>query len=514
VLGCFGFLLLVALGVLVAIWPAWRAQRHPTGAARQAHRELVLAAAGVTEAEGQAAWERLAVAAGRFGRVEEEVNRQLQERGELAGVTYGEWLQTEPAASAGVIRFREPHAPDEIMFHPDVEWREVLRCPDVREHPATALLMESARAQGLLDLLPELATAQLGVQPQPEPEDLLISGLLELPAGLAQMPLALVAVARVAVADGDLQQGTLAMRAALRVARTLACQGSLIEHFAGGEIRDGAGEALRRELDLGHLDADACAAMLRVLGNEALPPITHAFAGERQVVYDVMEWAYTDDGDGDGMLIPPGLDGPSNPDPDLLECIIARCFVASRAESRAWFDARMDELQVLADTPLADHKVTGCLGRWTWKFDEAYALADVRSSLPWRELQVPVSRAERPYVQLLFVLGPMHLALRRDATNRLWHEATRLRLALEVYRGAHGEYPASLEALVPATVLELPADPVGGDPFVYRLDPATGSYLLYSTGYDGEDDGGDFEPCLDDEGRLLPPRDLPLHRPQ
>jgi hypothetical protein len=61
---------------------------------------------------------------------------------------------------------------------------------------------------------------------------------------------------------------------------------------------------------------------------------------------------------------------------------------------------------------------------------------------------------------------------------------------LERYRLAHGVYPSSLEALVPAYGGALPRDVMNGEPYRYRLRP-DGSYLLYSVGWNQLDDQGD-----------------------
>jgi hypothetical protein len=64
----------------------------------------------------------------------------------------------------------------------------------------------------------------------------------------------------------------------------------------------------------------------------------------------------------------------------------------------------------------------------------------------------------------------------------------RLTAALALYRAEHGEYPESLDALVPEVLLELPVDLYHEKPFIYQRDGA--GYLLYSTGPNGQDDGG------------------------
>jgi hypothetical protein len=54
--------------------------------------------------------------------------------------------------------------------------------------------------------------------------------------------------------------------------------------------------------------------------------------------------------------------------------------------------------------------------------------------------------------------------------------------ALERYRLAHGQYPASLQELVPACLDRIPNDPIGGQPPVYQLGK-DGAFQLSSAGF-------------------------------
>ena len=63
--------------------------------------------------------------------------------------------------------------------------------------------------------------------------------------------------------------------------------------------------------------------------------------------------------------------------------------------------------------------------------------------------------------------------------------------ALERYRLAHGNYPETLDVLVPTFMLKPLSDPMNGQPFHYRRTD-DGWFLLYSVGDDGKDDGGVF----------------------
>jgi hypothetical protein len=63
-------------------------------------------------------------------------------------------------------------------------------------------------------------------------------------------------------------------------------------------------------------------------------------------------------------------------------------------------------------------------------------------------------------------------------------------IALKRYQLRHGNYPPDLNSLVPEFASKVPRDPVDGQPLRYRLN-ADGTFLLYSIGENGKDDGGD-----------------------
>ena len=74
--------------------------------------------------------------------------------------------------------------------------------------------------------------------------------------------------------------------------------------------------------------------------------------------------------------------------------------------------------------------------------------------------------------------------------------ATRLALtacALERHYLAHGAYPESLTALVPAYLPAVPLDIIDGAPLRYRRDPDA-TFTLYSLALDGDDDNGHRAP--------------------
>jgi hypothetical protein len=87
------------------------------------------------------------------------------------------------------------------------------------------------------------------------------------------------------------------------------------------------------------------------------------------------------------------------------------------------------------------------------------------------------------------VLPALNAAARRFAREQISVDLARTACALERYRLAHGEYPESLDALVPQFIGKLPHDIIGGQPLHYRRT-SNGQFVLYSVGWNEKDDGG------------------------
>jgi hypothetical protein len=68
-------------------------------------------------------------------------------------------------------------------------------------------------------------------------------------------------------------------------------------------------------------------------------------------------------------------------------------------------------------------------------------------------------------------------------------DLARIACALERYRLANGQFPDTLEALVPKFIEKLPYDVIGGQPLKYRRSD-DGLFVLYSVGLNETDDGG------------------------
>jgi len=86
--------------------------------------------------------------------------------------------------------------------------------------------------------------------------------------------------------------------------------------------------------------------------------------------------------------------------------------------------------------------------------------------------------------------GSMSRAYQRAASIEAQRALTVTAIALKRYELRHGSTAASLPALVPEFLREVPRDIFDGQPLRYRSG-GNGNYLLYSIGKDERDDGGD-----------------------
>jgi len=76
--------------------------------------------------------------------------------------------------------------------------------------------------------------------------------------------------------------------------------------------------------------------------------------------------------------------------------------------------------------------------------------------------------------------------IRAETANRVVITA----IALRRFQLGHAHLPETMNDLVPEYIASVPIDPYDGKPLKYRLNPDE-TYLLYSVGEDGKDDGGD-----------------------
>ena len=102
----------------------------------------------------------------------------------------------------------------------------------------------------------------------------------------------------------------------------------------------------------------------------------------------------------------------------------------------------------------------------------------------------PAFKHSSPYSFLAAAALPNFVkATQTMARNQTLANEAYIACGLERYRLAHGQYPETLDALVPQFVANLPHDIIGGQPLKYHRT-ADGRFVLYSVGWNEKDDGG------------------------
>lgn len=119
-----------------------------------------------------------------------------------------------------------------------------------------------------------------------------------------------------------------------------------------------------------------------------------------------------------------------------------------------------------------------CLTRDRLKQLEAFAGEPAHFS----EKPTPEASA-RAHIRGLYIAGLK--CIQQQAVVNL----ARTAIAIERYRLQHGKTPQQLDALVPVYLDRLPGDPITSRRLQYQITKQ-GSPLLYSFGWDGDDDGG------------------------
>jgi hypothetical protein len=272
--------------------------------------------------------------------------------------------------------------------------------------------------------------------------------------------------ARLAAGDGDGAADDIEFID--RLAKTLSSDPVLIDELVSIAIRSIAMHALWEGL-VDHRWNDAQLVRLQAVlaARDSRADMIRAFRGERSFGIQMLERAVHDP----KKLAAAAGESGAQPSP------IERMRMNS---PRGWTRQNQVSIVVFHDEL---GKITG-----PWAKDE----------LPTSKINVdPVEKAlaKRPFIysfQARMVVAAIAKGTLR--TDRLV-AATRMGIiacALERYRLANGEYPASLDRLTPRYLAALPLDPCTGGPFYYNATSDETWYRLYSTGPDGKDDGGDF----------------------
>ncbi|MDQ7014712.1 MAG: hypothetical protein Q9O74_12605 [Planctomycetota bacterium] len=343
-----------------------------------------------------------------------------------------------------------------------------------------------ARDSGVLDMLAELATMDNLVQP--------VNGAPMLSRVFPQMgvsrALARLNAARITMAASsgdDTEELVAAFGQSIWLSRHVSASAPvMIGELLGLAIEFLTLERVRDAITQQQVPASMAERLLAELDAQIpMPPIKAALDAEQMMRLDTIARLYTDDGRGDGLFVAERLDllHGDDADGDIAFAAPATGKGSSTYATKKQIIAREAEIHAALLAMLAAPP------QQREALDDAISL-----DLEQQEPLIPTGTANL----LLKLLLPSVERMSHTADQyALDLAATRIMLAIEVYRAQHHQVPPALEVLVPNILRNVPLDPFTRAPLLYRPAPDTAlGYVLYSAGFDREDNEGFVSPDL------------------
>ena len=357
--------------------------------------------------------------------------------------------------------------------------------------PAIGLIREGAKRRSMGYLLsstqdPVLAAAEAKMEGRTPPASGAASPSDENPLLLSVLLPHLSTVRRMGVLVGredfdaalvarDAERATQDLETAARMAEQLLAGSTLIEQLIGAALARIASESFM----------GASRSEFSMFDGAQLRRIAHALAAasascvidlnvERQMLPDILQRVYSDNGAGDGVVTLSGLRSIGAPGAGLFgltgveNALVFSPLTAGRKDLLDFYNRIMDEQQAAGRMPLNDPAASAAeaqLDRMARGTVARLRYAPVAMLVP------AVGHASR---QLQIV------AMRLDACT--------VGIALELYKRNHGAYPEQLSTLVPDLLPSVPPDRFDGKPLRYALKD--GKPVVYSVGSNNIDDGG------------------------
>lgn len=330
------------------------------------------------------------------------------------------------------------------------------------------MTIEQLRDGGVMELFARFVELGPGFNPDP-PQGTLFTEFLP---HLTRSRLATrmrAASMRIALEEGDHEEVAAAFEQMLALGQTMSLQPGLINMLVGAAIHNLAQQELQQELMESQIDESALHQMLASLDRHRLLPASDMILGELYGYRDGMQEMFSDNGRGNGYLIGDAeLMTTDIGQRSFAKAFMSRFVLADRRETLAMIERAFEAMIAEAAKPVGERFTT---------FDIDTFTAEL--GLRYRVVAMMLPAIDRSIVHVDFI-----------ASHR---EATRIMLALAIYHEQNGSYPDALTSLAPGILTQVPVDPINGGPFGYRLltdDEENRPYLLYSFGWDGQDNDG------------------------
>ncbi len=267
----------------------------------------------------------------------------------------------------------------------------------------------------------------------------------------------------VAMQSRDVNEWLRAFESSLALARACSTQPFVIHGLVAAAIESAAYRQLRALLAT-HPDASTLDKIDRAISRQPSSNSQKWFETEDRMLRDAVAWTFSDPKNIRFGLQSKTVSFAIGANTEKLD----KRWIGTYAQNRAVIDARTD--RAVAMLQMTSYE----------RIRQAAPIASQRMTLADLLLEMAFKNP----------IGSMTL---RDAERT----ATQTMMALERYYLAHGDYPQTLQQLVPDFLRELPTDPWAATPTPMgyrRVDPAVDDekrqYLLYTIGGDAMDNGG------------------------
>lgn len=322
----------------------------------------------------------------------------------------------------------------------------------------------------------------------PATNPMLFAGLMPHLPLLRQGAAALVADAELAFAEEDGNRVRDDLLAAERIAQFSAESGFVIGQLLSERLQRSCCDFAMTALANGDGESTAVdwSSVARAVRKsyETIDFVSGVDA-EQLFYHDFAQRAFSDDGDGDGVMTFEGIEllnslgggvvgldtSPSNFTRELVGRAMKRMHVATRAEDRAAYMAKIDaEREILA------------LPEWTREdMDRPQRNFEQHSRMD------PDGDKKMPLALCAGVLAPsFEMLSKRQLQLHCKVNATLLAISLHHHREKHGSWPSALADLDPDFVEDSFIDGFTGKPLLYKL--TNDGPIVYSAGADRDDD--------------------------
>jgi hypothetical protein len=379
----------------------------------------------------------------------------------------------EKSLPEGVPASFEPPLSPEMITDPEAN--------DVIRREVVAMIAEYER-EGLFEKLGEVAASQRFVRELPGGK--LIEAMI--PEVGAMRGMARLCKARMFLA-AEAKDGTAFVRAARQafaLGNAASKQATMIDRLVGTAIDSMTCMTISDAIRDQGLDEATCRSLFELLDGRRGFDAASGLKLEHLSIKDTVEWTHSDDGNGDGRMMPSqasSLGVVSDPLPTGLQDLIGLTAPSKRQTLNAFEDLFRTASEQAAKG-LRERDSTDSLEMLD-KYTARYKIVHILM----------------PSVGRFITLSDQH-----DLTLA----GTRALLAVELHKHATGSYPARLEDLEPSMRATVTTAPWGAE-MRYRLfapgeDPEQRPYLLYWIGLDGTDDGGTTDPLEGSHGAWRP----------